>query len=180
MQKHDLAKRPLRVGRAAERIEDLLERDGLAVAAVYGAPHDTVSLFVCLFLQSEQGVSARGMCPLVFCPRTRFPSGSGSMPRSRASLNLFFSPFGFDLSSAFALSICPLARAFSFSSLACSLFLAGRDVPLSRRAAGYRTWPTRSGQCRPPTGLEGRRSFCFSTRFASRRPDNDLFFLSKE
>lgn len=45
LQEHDLAKRPLRIGRAREGVEDLLERDGLAVAPVDGPPHDAVRLF---------------------------------------------------------------------------------------------------------------------------------------
>lgn len=50
LQEHDLAKGPLRVGRAGKRIEDLLERDGVAVAAVDGAPDDAVGLFLILVL----------------------------------------------------------------------------------------------------------------------------------
>ena len=44
LQKHDLAERPLRVGGAAERVEDFLQGDCVARAAVYGPPDDAVGL----------------------------------------------------------------------------------------------------------------------------------------
>ena len=69
------------------------------------------------------------------------------------------------------LFFCIVLFFFFFSSpraSPCSFRSSFFYSPLSRRAAGCRTWPTRSGQCRPRTGLrERRRSFRLSTRFAA-------------
>ena len=51
-------------------------------------------------------------------------------------------------------------------------------LPPSRRAAGCRTWPTRSGQCRPPTGWRGRRHSLVPGSFDALRGDD--FFRGRD
>ena len=49
---------PLRIGRAREGVKNLLQSDGLAIAAVDGAPHDAVGLSSVLcfwFFAAESG-----------------------------------------------------------------------------------------------------------------------------
>ena len=97
----------------------------------------------------------------------------------------------FSISRSLSLSVAPLPLQCSPFSLAESPAPSvtrspchARDVPLSRRAAGCRTWPTRSGLCRPERNLRGRRrSFfwfqfrlCLATTF---RDLNRLFFLPR-